>query len=159
VLVVPRLQTVTERYAFGELEPGEPLLRQIAEHLDARRTIGARLIVEPPHYHWLMVRAKLRVLAGADPEAVQAAARAALFRHFHPTEGAADGRGWPFGRPVVVGDAFSVLAVVPGVEIVEDAQLFAVDPHDFRPSGAERIEIAPNALPYSYDHIVRVADA
>jgi hypothetical protein len=88
---------------------------------------------------------------------VQAAARTALFRHFHPVHGGADGRGWAFGRPVVIGDAFSVLAVVEGVEIVEDAQLFTVDPrNNNQPQGVERVEIARHALPYSFDHYVKV---
>jgi predicted phage baseplate assembly protein len=160
LLVVPQVGSVSERFDFDELEPPEPMLERIEAHLEPRRVIGARLAVEPPHYHWIMVAARVRRLPGADEQQVQAAALAALFRHFHPVEGGAGGRGWAFGRPVVVGDAFSVLAVVPGVEIVEDAQLFLVDPRNGnQPQRVERVEIARHALPYSFDHRVKVIAA
>jgi predicted phage baseplate assembly protein len=160
LLVVPRTGSVTERFDFDELQPPEPMLDRIKAHLEPRRVIGARLAVEPPHYHWIMVAARVRLLPGANEEQVQATSLATLFRHFHPLEGGADGRGWAFGRPVVVGDAFSVLAVVPGVEIVEDAQLFLVDPrNNNQPQRVERVEIARHALPYSFDHRVKVIAA
>jgi predicted phage baseplate assembly protein len=160
LLVVPRVGSVTERFDFDELVPPEPILERVRDHLELRRVIGARIVVEPPRYLWFMVAARLRLLPGAAEPQVQAAALAALFRHFHPVEGGADGCGWVFGRPVVVGDAFSVLAVVPGVEVVEDAQLFVVDPRKgHQPQRAERVEIARHALPYSFDHRVKVIAA
>jgi predicted phage baseplate assembly protein len=160
LLVVPRVASASERFEFDELEPPEPVLERVREHLEPRRVIGARLVVEPPHYHWIMVAARVRLLPEAGEQEVQAAARAALFAHFHPVQGGADRRGWAFGRPVVVGDAFSVLAVVPGVEIVEDAQLFVIDPRNGnQPQRVERVEIARHALPYSFDHRVKVIAA
>ena len=52
----------------------------------------------------------------------------ALYGYFHPTRGGPDGDGWPFGRPIHVGEVYSVLQRLPGVEIIEDARLFAADP-------------------------------
>ena len=81
----------------------------------------------------------------------------ALYRFLHPIKGGADGTGWPFGRPVHAGEVYAVLQQVYGVEIVEAVQLYPADPvTGERGLVTQRLEIAPNALLFSYGHELRV---
>jgi hypothetical protein len=81
----------------------------------------------------------------------------ALYAYFHPVTGGPDGEGWPFGRPIHVGEVYSVLQRLPGVEIIEDARLFAADPiTGERGPAVQRLEIDANSLVFSYEHQVLV---
>jgi predicted phage baseplate assembly protein len=159
LLVVPRVVADDlGRIAFDDLRtPPRELLRRISDHLDRRRLVGTRLVVEPPFYQGVTVVA--RVTAGPDvrAEAVQEAALRALYGYLSPQDGGADGRGWPFGRAVRAFDVSAILARVPGLAEVEDLLLFPADPASgTRGAPVARIDLAPGALVYSYQHQVRV---
>ena len=68
---------------------------------------------------------------------MEEAARRALYQYFDPIVGGPDGDGWPFGRPVNVGEVYAVLQRVEGVEYVEDVRLFATDPITGRTGGSD----------------------
>ncbi|HKE97853.1 MAG TPA: putative baseplate assembly protein [Actinomycetes bacterium] len=157
VLVVPAVSG-TGRLAFEQLQPDAGTLERIAGHLDERRTIGARVVVEPPFYQGVTVVADLRARPRADRRALRTTALDALYRYFHPVSGGPDGDGWPFGRPVHVGEAYAVFQGLRDVELVEEVRLFAADPiTGARGEPAERLELGPHALAFSYEHQVRVA--
>jgi hypothetical protein len=83
----------------------------------------------------------------------------ALYAYLHPITGGMDGMGWPFGRPVHMGEVYALLQRLPGTEIVEDVRLFAANPiTGDRGQAAQRVEVAPNALVFSYEHQVRVEE-
>ena len=158
VLVVP--QAVPDpggRLRFEQLVPGDALLRRITRHLDERRLIGTRLAVGPPFYQGITVVATLHAFRGTDTDRVRRQAHDALYRHLDPLTGGADGRGWPFGRPVQSGEVFAVLQRVPGVELVDDVQLHPADPlTGKRGDPTNRIDLSPPSLVFSFDHRVRV---
>jgi predicted phage baseplate assembly protein len=159
LLVVPRVVTDDlGRIAFDDLRtPPRELLRRISDHLDKRRLVGTRLVVEPPVYQGLTVVA--RVTAGPDvrADAVQDAALRALYAYLSPQDGGPDGKGWPFGRAVRAFDVSAVLARVPGLAEVDDLLLFPADPASGnRGAPVARVDVAPGALVYSYQHQVRV---
>jgi len=159
VLVVPAVPE-DERLRFESLIPPESLVRTIAEHLDRRRVIGARVVVEPPAYQGVTIVAKVQAAPTADPNRVQRESLDALFRYFHPVVGGPNGDGWPFGRQVHQGDVYSVLQRMRGVELVDDVRLFAADPvTGERGKPASRVEIDANALIFSYGHQVLVEGA
>jgi predicted phage baseplate assembly protein len=159
VLVVPAVPE-DERLRFESLIPPESLVRTIAEHLDRRRVIGARVVVEPPAYQGVTIVAKVQASPTADPTRVQRDSLDALFRYFHPVVGGPNGDGWPFGRQVHQGDVYSVLQRMRGVELVDDVRLFAADPvTGERGKPASRVEIDANALIFSYGHQVLVEGA
>ncbi len=85
------------RIAFDELIPPADTLALIAGHLDARRPIGARLVVEPPFYQGVTVVALVQAERGAVAEKVRESALAALYGYFNPLTGGPGGDGWPFG--------------------------------------------------------------
>ncbi|WP_067463762.1 putative baseplate assembly protein [Actinomadura macra] len=158
VLVVP--QAVADpggRLRFEQLVPGDDLLRRVTRYLDERRPIGIRLAVGPPFYQGVTVVSTLHAFVGAEAERVRLAALDALHAHLDPLTGGADGRGWPFGRPLQAGEVFAVLQRVPGVELVDEVRLHAADPlTGKRGDAVERIDLDASALVFSYDHKVRV---
>ncbi|MGH9056417.1 MAG: putative baseplate assembly protein [Acidimicrobiales bacterium] len=161
VLLVPAIADDEDgRLSFEQLVPAPEMLSAVAAALDQRRTIGARVMVEPPAYQGVTVVAMLRARPWADPARLQATATRALYEYLHPISGGADGTGWPFGRPVNVGEVYAVLQGLPGTELVEDARLFAANPiTGERGQAAQRVEVASNALVFSYEHQVRVEGA
>ncbi|MFF4230393.1 putative baseplate assembly protein [Streptomyces sp. NPDC001820] len=158
VLVVP--QAVPDpggRLRFEQLVPGDALLQRITRHLDERRLIGTRLAVGPPFYQGVTVVATVHAFRGTDTDRVRRQAHDALYRHLDPLTGGADGRGWPFGRPVQSGEVFAVLQRVPGVELVDEVQLHPADPlTGKRGEATDRIDLTPPSLVFSFDHRVRV---
>jgi predicted phage baseplate assembly protein len=159
VLVVPAVPE-DDRLRFESLIPPEALVRTIAEHLERRRVIGARVVVEPPAYQGVTIVAKVLATATAEPNRVQRESLEALYRFFHPVVGGASGTGWPFGRQVHQGEVYAVLQRMRGVELVEDVRLFAADPvTGERGKPQSRIELDANALVFSYGHQVLVEGA
>jgi predicted phage baseplate assembly protein len=159
VLVVPRVVTdEVGRMAYDELgRPSMELMSRIGQHLDSRRLVGTRLVVEPPAYLGVTVVARINAEPGRVPEEVQDAALRALYAYLSPLTGGPAGEGWPFGRPVHAFDVSGVLTRVPGVSMVDDLLLFPADPSTGqRQSPAPRIDLPPYALVYSYQHQVRV---
>jgi hypothetical protein len=82
---------------------------------------------------------------------------AALYRWLHPGAGGAEGTGWPFGRPVTLGDVHAAMAGLAGLDYVEDARLYPADPQTGdRGEPAQHLEVGPGELPFSFDHQVQV---
>jgi predicted phage baseplate assembly protein len=157
VLVVPAVSAGDETLAFEALIPADETLARIATYLDQRRTIGARVVVEPPLYQGVTIVARVRAKATANLKRLEAATLAALNRYFHPTVGGPDGRGWPFGRPVHIGEVYAVLQHVEATEYVEEARLFPADPvSGDRGEPTDRLDLDPHALVFPYQHRVRV---
>ncbi|MEW1641079.1 MULTISPECIES: putative baseplate assembly protein [unclassified Streptomyces] len=158
VLVVP--QAVPDpggRLRFEQLVPGDALLDRITRHLDERRLIGTRLAVGPPFYQGVTVVATVHAFRGVDTDRVRRQAHDALYRHLDPLVGGADGKGWPFGRPVQSGEVFAVLQRVPGVELVDEVVLHPADPlTGKRGDPTDRIDLERPSLVFSFDHRVRV---
>jgi predicted phage baseplate assembly protein len=146
--------------SFEQLVPPPEILSNIAAYLDTKRAIGARVVVEPPSYQGVTVVAMLRARPWADPNRLQQTATDVLYAYLHPITGGLDGTGWPFGRPVHMGEIYALLQRLPGTELVEDVRLFAANPiTGERGQASQRVEVAPNALVFSYQHQVRVEES
>jgi predicted phage baseplate assembly protein len=157
--VVPRVVTdEVGRISYDELgRPALELLGRIGRHLDQRRLVGTRLVVEPPAYLGVTVVARVSAEPGRVADDVQQAALRALYEYLSPLTGGPAGDGWPFGRPVHAFDVSGVLTRVPGVALVDDLLLFPADPETGqRQQPVARIDLPPYALVYSYQHQVRV---
>lgn len=159
VLVVPVVESDEQGQVDPDhLRPGAELLETVTRHLDERRVLGTRLVVEPPAYVDVTVAAWFTARPGTDRDRLGEAALAALYRYLHPLDGGPDGTGWPFGRPVQTGEFYTVLQRLPEVELVQEVRLFQADPVTRRRSEATtRIELGPNALPLSFRHDVKVS--
>ena len=160
VLIVPAAVSEQGRLRFDQLVPNEDTLQKVTDRLEEARVIGTRANVEPPVYRGITVVAKLRARPKVNPARLQEEALQALNEYFHPITGGPDGTGWPFGRPVNVGEVFSVLQGLKGTETVEDARLFGADPvTGQRGQQTPRLELEAHALVFSYEHQVLVEGA
>jgi predicted phage baseplate assembly protein len=161
VLVVPDVPHEAGRLRFEQLVPDEATLQRIAAELEKRRLIGTRVSVEPAVYQGITVVARVKCAPDYDRVRVQEQTVTALNSYFHPISGGPAGTGWPFGRPILLGEVHAVLQRVRGVELVEDARLFSADPITAqRGQPVQRIDIVRSALVFSYEHQVVVeADA
>ncbi len=160
VLVVPAAAAGAGRLRFEQLVPSEETLTKIARRLDECRVIGSRVLVEPPRYTGITVVARLRPQQRFSPARLQDALLEALYTYFHPITGGTDGTGWPFGRPVNIGEVYAVLQAVRGTELVEDLRLFGADPITGRRGAAvQTIALEPHSLVFSYDHQLLVEGA
>jgi predicted phage baseplate assembly protein len=156
VLVVPAVASAG-MVPFESLVPAETTLQRVSRRLDESRLVGTRIVVEPPVYRGVTVVARHRAQRPTDPARLQADAATALFAYFHPTRGGPDANGWPFGRPVLAGEVFAVLGRLRGTELVEEVRVFGADPvTGQRGKAAERLEVEPHALVFSYEHQVLV---
>jgi predicted phage baseplate assembly protein len=158
VLVVPAVADRGDgRLRFEQLVPDDHSLTRIAAELDQRRTVGARVVVEPPRYQGVTIVTRVRARRRFAADTLREECLSALYGYFHPTRGGPEGEGWPFGRPIHVGEVYSVLQRLPGVEIIEDARLFAADPvTGERGEHVQRLAIDRNSLVFSYEHQVLV---
>ena len=136
----------------------ESLVEAVEKYLDARRTVGALVLVEPPLYLGITVEARIHAAPNASPRFLEPNALRALYRYFHPITGGPDGNGWPFGRPVLKGEVFAVLQRVSGVDLVEDVQLYESNPiTDQRADEpTDRVDLLPHALVYSHRHRIEI---
>ena len=159
ILVVPGARAESGRLALGDLVPSGDTLRRITERLDQVRLIGTRVQVEPPLYMGVTVVARVVARPRASTSRIEAEALDELYGFLNPLTGGPEGAGWPFGRPVQVGEVFAVLQRVRGVDLVEDVRLFGADPvTGRRGSETSRLELPANSLAFSYQHMVRVEE-
>ena len=157
LLVVPAAPQRDGRIDFEDLIPDSVMGERIERFLDERRVVGTRVLVQPPTYLGLTVVVRLRASPAADPQRVRRDALDALYRYFNPLSGGVDGRGWPFGRSVDVGDVHRALQGLRGLDRVEPPLLFAADPiTGRRAEAAEHVDLQPTNLIVSYEHDVAV---
>ena len=159
VLVVPAAEAPDGRLRFEQLVPSDDTLARVAGRLDETRVVGTRVIVEPPVYRGITIVARLRPRPRVTPARLQEAALRALYAYFNPISGGPEGGGWPFGRPVQMGEVYSVLQRVRGTELVEDVRLFGADPiTGQRGQATQRLDLEPHALVFSYEHQLMVEE-
>jgi predicted phage baseplate assembly protein len=158
VLLVPQVEDgVNGSLDFGQLLPSDELLQTVTSYLDERRVVGTRVAVESAAYVPISIVARMRAKPRYDIRKLEQAALQALYEYFHPVHGGPDGTGWPFGRSVAPGEAYSILNRVPGVEAVEDVRLYPALPlENRREAQVPTINPGPNELVFSWDHQVQV---
>jgi predicted phage baseplate assembly protein len=162
VLIVPHVSSDALKLVRREdLDPLPETIQRIKTHLNQRRLVGTRLVVEPPVYRGITVVVKIALLPGFPREQAKNDVLRALNGLLHPLEGGPDGTGWPIGRAVQVHEVTAALARISGVNMAEKVtvQLFPVDPSTGQRSRepVDVIPLARNELVYTYGrHSVRV---
>jgi predicted phage baseplate assembly protein len=160
VLVLPRVADSERAVPLDEIRPSQALREHVARYLDARRLLTSRVVVSPPTIVGVAVTAGLRAAPGADPAQVQERALAALYRYCSPWTGGPLRTGWPFGRPIHVGELFAVLGGIPGVAFIESAGLAPANlDRNTVAAAVERIEVPVTGVVCSAAHSVTVTPA
>jgi predicted phage baseplate assembly protein len=159
VLVVPRLEIAPEALRLPDLALKQSLIDQIKVYLDDRRLLTAQVRIDVPSYQGITVVAEVHAAPTVRPETVRAEAESALYRFVNPVTGGLDGQGWPFGFDLSIGDIFSVLRGVAGVDRAETVHLFLADVAGQRepePVARQRVSLNPDELFMSVAHRVVV---
>ena len=162
VLIVPHVSSdALDLVRREDLDPLPETIQRIKTHLNQRRLVGTRLVVEPPAYRGITVVVTIALLPGFPREQAKNDVLRALNGLLHPLKGGPDGTGWPIGRAVQVHEVTAALARIPGVNMAEKVtvQLFPVDPSTGQRSRepVDVIPLARNELVYTYGrHSVRV---
>ncbi len=105
--------------------PSEQLLQEVADYLDARRVVGARLHVTYPRYLPIDVTVKVTVFLQAqqnklvtDEESLEQDLRDKIRRFLHPLHGGPRGAGWEIGQPFLVSGLLEFIQPSPEVGFV-----------------------------------------
>ncbi|MEO6158333.1 MAG: putative baseplate assembly protein, partial [Ilumatobacteraceae bacterium] len=160
VLIVPAVPMVAGQVRFEDLVPSEETLERVRVALEGARLVGTRIIIEPPSYQGVTVVAQMKAKPKASAARVRADAAEVLHRYFNPLSGGPDGSGWPWGRPIQSDEAYAALQKIDGVDFVEEIRVFGANPvTGERGAAATRLELAPSALAFSYEHRIRVVEA
>jgi predicted phage baseplate assembly protein len=160
VLVVPAAAAGAGRLRFEQLKPADETLAKISSRLDECRVIGTRVVVEPPRYNGLTIVARIQAHSRISPQRLQEAVLESLYAYFHPISGGNEGTGWPFGRPVNLGEVYAVVQAVKGVELIQDLRLFGADPiSGQRGQAVQVMPLDAHSLVFSYDHQVLIEGA
>lgn len=136
--------------------PSDGMLRTVCAYLDQRRLLTTEVYVVPPTYQEARVSVRLTAGDGADLAQVHRDVDAALLDYLHPVRGGEDGRGWPFGGPILFSRVFHRVLSVPGVNAIERL-VIAVDGTEA--PECRDVPIRDGALVYSTAHDVAVGYA
>jgi predicted phage baseplate assembly protein len=133
--------------------PSEGMLRTVCAYLDQRRLLTSEVYVVAPTYQLVRVDADLTALDGADLAEVHGGVEEALLDYFHPLRGGEDGRGWPFGGPILFSRVFQRVLAVSGVDSIRRL-VVSVDGEE-APECTD-VPLREGALAYSTGHDVSV---
>ncbi len=158
LLIVPRVEIEPERLVLEDLALPESLEQRIKGFLDARRLLTTRVLLDVPSYQGITITAEVHAAPTVRAEKVRTEAESALYRFINPITGGPDGQGWPFDLDLSIGDVFSVLRAVPGVQRAETVHIFLADLRgDLAPEEArQRVRLSSEALFMSVRHRVVV---
>ncbi|MBW3605385.1 MAG: putative baseplate assembly protein [Actinobacteria bacterium] len=157
VLIIPRCEVPPDSLGLDDLVLAPELIALVSAHLDERRLLTTSVQIRTPSYQGVTVTASLRGAGNVNADALRSHALSALYAYINPLTGGPDGRGWPFGRTLTIGEVFALLSAVDGVVGVEEVQLALRDlRRGTRRDGGQRIQLPPDALFASHQHQVRV---
>jgi predicted phage baseplate assembly protein len=127
VLVVPTSDRDPQLYELDDFALTPELFTRVRDHLEVRRTIGARVAITAPYFQGVSVIVRIRAVAGRSPAAVRERVGAAIAAFLGPLTGGTRGTGWEFGTDLHGATLVSVLEEVPGVSAVDELALFEYD--------------------------------
>jgi predicted phage baseplate assembly protein len=155
LLVIPVLSATEGRITPEQLELSQELKQEVQSYLDDRRLLTSSLVVTEPRYYWASVEAKVRIKAKYDAVEVRERIEKELYRFINPLTGGPDGRGWPFGRDLIVSEVYSRIQGLDGVEYVEEARIYPVNiGTGERGESTQRLVMDRTGILCSHDHMV-----
>jgi hypothetical protein len=124
---------------------GKELKDEIYSYLFSRRLITTRVHVVAPKYIDVAVHFKIKPKANYDRELVDTRVKERLREFLHPIIGGVDGRGWPFGRDVVISEIYRVIEETEGVDYTVNAELISWNREK---DTKDRVYLEENCLPW-----------
>jgi hypothetical protein len=163
LLVIPAVAAeAAGRLNYNDLLPSPTLRDSVERVVGPLMPPGTSVGVHAPGYQGIGVVATViptRALLPSDRAVLKQGAEEALYAYFNPVSGGPDHTGWPFGRPVHLGDAYSVLDRLPGVGRVRTVLLYPMSVlTGERGPETERVDVTDLSTVFSVDHQVTVED-
>jgi hypothetical protein len=140
IVIVPKTTSIEEKPVLRE-----KLRNEIQNYLFTRRLITTRVHVVSPEYLDVAAHFKIKPQADTDKELVEARVKERLRAFLHPITGGVDGRGWPFGRDVVISEIYRVIEETEGVDYTIDAELIS---WNRKKDTKDRVYLEENWLPW-----------
>jgi predicted phage baseplate assembly protein len=105
--------------------PTSATLSAVAQNLSTTAALaGVDVVVAAPVYHYVQARVAVVAEPGAVAGTVYNNVLTALTTYLHPITGGADGKGWPFGAPLLYTPLILFLmANVPGIQAIPSLTL------------------------------------
>ena len=100
---------------------------QIQQSLEERRPLGTTCLVNWVRYKTIVVHAKVVIYTGENPSAVSKRVIERLHNTLNPLPTAIQPNGWPFGQPLRASNVYDIILSEPGVNYVEQVELFDED--------------------------------
>lgn len=100
---------------------------QIRQLLEERRPLGTTCLVNWVRYKTIRVKARVVIYAGENPSAVRKRVFERLHRTLNPLPTDVQPTGWPFGQPLRASNVYDIILSEPGVNYVEEVELFDED--------------------------------
>jgi predicted phage baseplate assembly protein len=157
LLIIPLVAVTQGRIPPEQLELSEELKQELEDYLDERRLLTSLVIISEPTYVWVSVEAKVKIKQRSDPGRVRADIEKELCRFINPILGGPEGKGWPFGRELILSEIYSHIQRVDGVEYVEEARMYPVELSTGK-KGAEtqRLALPRTGVLCSHEHTISV---
>jgi hypothetical protein len=159
VLLVPEVPDASGPLEANRLRLDPSVRATVLRYLDERRLLTTTLVVDDAPVIGVIVEASVQIAPTADPERVRAAIERQLYRFLHPTQGWTDGRGWPFGRDLIVYDLYAVMQPIPGVLFIATVRIYPVQPDGTRGMPSDRVSVPGGAVIFSGRHTITVERA
>ncbi|WP_031077814.1 putative baseplate assembly protein [Streptomyces sp. NRRL S-118] len=159
LLVVPKVFGSPRSLDIDQLKPGLDVVEDIQRHLGGRRLLTTQVRVMEPYYQGISIRTVVRAASTVQTDMVRSEAEEALYAFINPVTGGPDGRGWPFGHGLSIGDVYAVLNAVPGVAGVRSVEVFKTDLRGERAqvNARQEAQLPAGALFMSDRHTVEVS--
>jgi Baseplate J-like protein len=153
VHVLPRIDSPDRLLTVGELNPGEELMRLLAERLEERRLIGTSIQLLPARLRGVSVAVEVTASLVADVERVRQDVEHALYTFLNPLIGGSPdgpGRGWAAGRSLSQGELFGIVYGISGVQAVNLLRMYETDLR----TGEQAAQPTEGHLPIEADELV-----
>ncbi|MFO7683683.1 MAG: putative baseplate assembly protein [Chloroflexota bacterium] len=127
LLIIPHIQDPEQRLRpmADQLQlKQDEVYHHLSAYLNQRRLLTIRLDIREPVYYWVSARVSVRALPGANHADAETMVLNRLYQFLNPIVGGRDGKGWPFGRDLVISDLHQCLQGVPGVQFIRNVEMF-----------------------------------
>ena len=157
IQLIPHVSVKEGRIPPEQLDLSRAAKEEVQAYLDDRRMLCTMLVISAPTYHWVSVEARVKAKSKVDPGELRVTVENELYRFLNPLTGGPEGKGWPFGRDLIISEVYSCIQHVEGVEYVETAQIYPVEmPERNRGDETQRIMLPMTDVLCSYEHDITV---
>lgn len=115
IIIIPEDNNV-----YKDSAKTEELIKAVKKYLEPRRLIGTIINVKMAVYKPVNLKVTLVCESYAKPDVVDGLAKNVIATYLDSTKGGPDGKGWPYGRNLMVYELFYVIEKIEGVKYVKE---------------------------------------